>query len=35
VSFAEFKARLERTVTATGAECMVMHEDVVNALQRV
>jgi ACT domain-containing protein len=35
VSFAEFKTRLERTVTAAGAECLVMHEDVVNALQRV
>jgi len=35
VSFAEFKTRLERTVAATGAECLVMHEDVVNALQRV
>jgi ACT domain-containing protein len=35
VSFAEFKARLEHTVAAAGAECLVMHEDVVNALQRV
>ena len=35
VSFAEFKSRLERTVTEAGAECLVMHEDVVNALQRV
>lgn len=35
VSFAEFKTRLERTVAASGAECLVMHEDVVNALQRV
>jgi ACT domain-containing protein len=35
VSFAEFKTRLERTVAAAGAECLVMHEDVVNALQRV
>jgi ACT domain-containing protein len=35
VSFAEFKTRLERTVSATGAECLVMHEDVVNAIQRV
>jgi len=35
VSFAEFKAKLERTVAATGAECLVMHEDVVNSLQRV
>jgi len=35
VSFAEFKAKLERTVAAAGADCLVMHEDVVNALQRV
>jgi ACT domain-containing protein len=35
VSFAEFKSRLERTVAALGAECLVMHEGVVNALQRV
>jgi len=35
VSFAEFKSRLERTVSAAGAECLVMHEEVVNALQRV
>ena len=35
VSFAEFKSRLEHTVAAAGAECLVMHEDVVNALQRV
>ena len=35
VPFAEFKTRLERTVSATGAECLVMHEDVVNAIQRV
>jgi len=35
VSFAEFKTRLERTVAAAGAECLVMHEDIVNALQRV
>jgi ACT domain-containing protein len=35
VSFAEFKTRLEKTVAATGAECLVMNEDVVNALQRV
>ena len=35
LSFAEFKTRLERTVAAAGAECLVMHEDVVNALQRV
>ena len=35
VSFAEFKTRLEKTVAASGAECLVMNEDVVNALQRV
>ena len=35
VSFAEFKSRLERTVSSLGAECLVMHEGVVNALQRV
>jgi len=35
VSFAEFKTRLERTVAGAGAECLVMHEDVVNALQRI
>lgn len=35
VPFAEFKTRLERTVGGAGAECLVMHEDVVNALQRV
>jgi ACT domain-containing protein len=35
VSFAEFKTKLERTVASAGAECLVMHEDVVNALQRV
>jgi len=35
VPFAEFKARLERTVAGAGAECLVMHEEIVNALQRV
>src|SRR5439155_12601475 len=35
VTFAEFKARLQQAVGALGAECLVMHEDVVNALQRV
>jgi ACT domain-containing protein len=35
VTFAEFKAGLVRTVSALGAECLVMHEDIVNALQRV
>jgi ACT domain-containing protein len=35
VPFAEFKARLVRAVEALGAECLVMHDDVVSALQRV
>jgi ACT domain-containing protein len=35
VSFAEFKSRLERAVAALGAECLVMHEEIVEALQRV
>ena len=35
VSFAEFKSRLEKAVGALGAECLVMHEEVVNALSRV
>jgi ACT domain-containing protein len=35
ISFADFKAGLVRAVAALGAECLVMHEDVVNALQRV
>ena len=35
VPFAEFKARLTRAVEALGAECLVMHEEIVNALQRV
>jgi ACT domain-containing protein len=35
VSFAEFKTRLTRAVEALGAECLVMHEEIVNALQRV
>ena len=35
VTFAEFKARLEQAVAALGAECLVMHEEVVEALQRV
>ena len=35
VPFAEFKARLTRAVAALGAECLVMHEDIVSALQRV
>ena len=32
---ADFKARLTRAVQALGAECVVMHEEIVNALQRV
>ncbi|HEY2899818.1 MAG TPA: ACT domain-containing protein [Polyangia bacterium] len=35
VSFAEFKARLTGAVRSLGAECVVMHEEVVAALQRV
>jgi ACT domain-containing protein len=35
VSFAEFKARLTAAVQSLGAECLVMHEEVVSALQRV
>lgn len=35
VSFAEFKTRLTGAVQALGAECLVMHEQIVNALQRV
>jgi ACT domain-containing protein len=35
VPFAEFKARLTGAVEALGAECLVMHEEIVNALQRV
>jgi ACT domain-containing protein len=35
VSFAEFKSRLEKTVAAAGAECLVMHEDVVSSLERI
>jgi len=35
VTFAEFKTRLEKTVAGAGAECLVMHEEIVNALQRV
>ena len=35
VTFAEFKTRLEKTVAVAGAECLVMHEEIVNALQRV
>jgi ACT domain-containing protein len=35
VPFTEFKARLTETVRSLGAECLVMHEDVVTALQRI
>ena len=35
VPFTELKARLTEMVRALGAECMVMHEDVVTALQRI
>jgi len=35
VSFAEFKRRVEQAVAAHGAQCLVMHEAVVNALQRI
>jgi ACT domain-containing protein len=35
VPLADFKARLVRSVQALGAECVVMHEEIVNALQRV
>jgi ACT domain-containing protein len=35
IPFTELKARLTEMVRALGAECMVMHEDVVTALQRI
>jgi len=35
VPLAEFKARLTQSVEALGAQCLVMHEEIVNALQRV
>lgn len=35
VPFTELKARLTEMVRALGAECLVMHEDVVGALQRI
>ena len=35
VPFTELKTRLTEMVRALGAECLVMHEDVVGALQRV
>jgi ACT domain-containing protein len=33
--FTDFKARITETVGSLGAECLVMHEDVVTALQRI
>jgi ACT domain-containing protein len=33
--FAAFKARLTKAVQSLGAECLVMHEEVVSALQRI
>ena len=35
VPFAEFKARLTAAVRSLGAECLVMNEEVMSALQRV
>jgi len=35
VPFTELKTRLTEMVRALGAECLVMHEDVVGALQRI
>jgi ACT domain-containing protein len=35
VPFTELKARLTEMVRGLGAECLVMHEDVVTALQRI
>jgi ACT domain-containing protein len=35
VSFTEFKTRLTESVHSLGADCLVMHEDVVTALQRI
>ena len=35
VPFTEFKTRLTEAVRSLGAECLVMHEDVVTALQRI
>lgn len=35
VPFAEFKSKLVAAVQTLGAHCLVMHEEVVNALQRV
>jgi ACT domain-containing protein len=35
VPFADFKSKLVAAVEALGAHCLVMHEEIVNALQRV
>ncbi len=35
VPFAEFKTKLVAAVEALGAHCLVMHEEIVDALQRV
>jgi ACT domain-containing protein len=35
VPFTGFKSRITETVHSLGAECLVMHEDVVTALQRI
>jgi ACT domain-containing protein len=35
VPFTELKTRLTEMVRALGAECLVMHEDVVGAMQRI
>ena len=35
VPFADFKSKLVAAVETLGAHCLVMHEEVVNALQRV
>jgi ACT domain-containing protein len=35
VPFTEFKSRITKTVESLGAECLVMHEEIVTALQRI
>jgi ACT domain-containing protein len=35
IPFTELKTRLTEMVRALGAECLVMHEDIVGALQRI
>ena len=35
LAFTDFKSRITETVRSLGAECLVMHEDVVTALQRI